>query len=91
VTAVKNGKSVDTSMGFTPLEGVPMATRAGSLDPGALLYLLRHGVSLDELDHALEHESGLLGLAGSGDVAALEHDAFGVPSQRRGELLRFFS
>ena len=41
---------------------------------GALLYLLRHGVSLDDLDHALEHESGLLGLAGSGDVAALEHD-----------------
>jgi acetate kinase len=74
VTAVKNGKSVDTSMGFTPLEGVPMATRAGSFDPGALLYLLRHGVSLDELDHALEHESGLLGLAGSGDVADLEHD-----------------
>jgi acetate kinase len=75
VTAVKDGRSVDTSMGFTPLEGVPMATRAGSVDPGALLYLLRHGVSLDELDHALEHESGLIGLAGSGDVAALEHDS----------------
>jgi acetate kinase len=75
VTAVKNGRSVDTSMGFTPLEGVPMATRAGSLDPGALIYLLHHGVSLDELDHALEHESGLFGLAGSGDVAALEHDS----------------
>jgi acetate kinase len=74
VTAVENGRSVDTSMGFTPLEGVPMATRAGSVDPGALLYLLRHGVGLDELESALEHESGLLGLAGSGDVAALEHD-----------------
>jgi acetate kinase len=74
VTAVKDGQSIDTSMGFTPLEGVPMATRAGSLDPGALLYLLHHGVSLDELDHALEHESGLVGLAGSGDVAVLEAD-----------------
>jgi len=72
VTAVKDGQSIDTTMGFTPLEGVPMATRAGSLDPGALLYLLHHGVSLDELDDALEHESGLVGLAGSGDVAVLE-------------------
>ena len=61
-------------MGFTPLDGVPMATRAGSLDPGSLLYLLRHGVSLDELDHALEYESGLTGLAGAGDVASLEGD-----------------
>ena len=44
VTAVRDGRSIDTTMGFTPLEGVPMATRAGSVDPGALLYLLRHGV-----------------------------------------------
>jgi acetate kinase len=72
VTAVRDGASVDTTMGFTPLEGVPMATRAGSVDPGALLYLLRNGVGLDDLDHALEHESGLLGLAGTGDVAELE-------------------
>ncbi len=75
VTAVRDGRSVDTTMGFTPLEGVPMATRAGSLDPGALLYLLRHGVALAELDHALEHESGLTALAGSGDVAELERTA----------------
>ena len=74
VTAVRDGRSIDTTMGFTPLEGVPMATRAGSLDPGSLLYLLRHGVSLDELDNALEHESGLTALAGTGDVAALEVD-----------------
>jgi acetate kinase len=73
VTAVRAGRSIDTSMGFTPLDGVPMATRAGSLDPGILLHLLRHGVALDELDHALEHESGLLGLSGrSGDVRELE-------------------
>ena len=73
VTAVRDGRSVDTTMGFTPLEGVPMATRPGSVDPGALLYLLRRGLTLDELDRALEHESGLLGLSGlSGDVRELE-------------------
>jgi acetate kinase len=72
VTAVRDGRSIDTTMGFTPLEGVPMATRAGSVDPGALLYLLRHGVPVAELDLALEHESGLTALAGSGDVATVE-------------------
>jgi len=71
VTAVRDGESIDTTMGFTPLEGVPMGTRAGSVDPGALLYLLRHGVALDELDAALEHDSGLVGLAGTDDVRAL--------------------
>jgi acetate kinase len=73
VTAVRAGRSVDTTMGFTPLEGVPMATRAGSVDPGALLYLLRHHLTLDELDRLLEHESGLAGLSGlSGSVEELE-------------------
>jgi acetate kinase len=72
VTAVRDGRSVDTTMGLTPLEGVPMVTRSGSVDPGALLFLLRNGhVTLDELDHLLEHESGLLGLSGTGDVAVL--------------------
>lgn len=71
VTGVAEGRSIDTTMGFTPLEGVPMGTRAGSVDPGALLHLLRHGVSLDELDAALEHESGLVGLAGTSNVAQL--------------------
>ncbi len=73
VTAVRDGRSVDTTMGFTPLEGVPMATRAGSVDPGALVYLLRHRLSVDELDRALEHDSGLAGLSGlSDDVRELE-------------------
>jgi acetate kinase len=73
VTAVRAGRSIDTTMGFTPLEGVPMATRAGSVDPGALLYLLRHHLSREELDRMLEHESGLLGLSGrSGDVRELQ-------------------
>jgi acetate kinase len=71
VTAVLGGKSVDTTMGFTPLEGVPMATRSGSVDPGALLYVLRErGLSVDELDHALEHESGLAALGGLDDPVA---------------------
>jgi acetate kinase len=73
VTAVRDGRSVDTTMGFTPLEGVPMATRAGSVDPGALVYLLRHHLSVESLDFALEHESGLAGLSSlSGDVRELE-------------------
>jgi acetate kinase len=74
VTAVRDGRSVDTTMGFTPLEGVPMGTRAGSIDPGALLYLLRQGIELAELERALEHESGLTGLAGTDDLAQLERD-----------------
>jgi acetate kinase len=73
VTAVLDGRSVDTTMGFTPLEGVPMATRPGSVDPGALLYLLERHLTREELDRMLEHESGLLGLSGlSGDVRELE-------------------
>ncbi|SMC94777.1 acetate/propionate family kinase [Lentzea albidocapillata] len=74
VTAVRNGRSVDTSMGFTPLEGVPMSKRSGSIDPGMLLWLLRRdGIDLDVLEHVLNHESGLLGLSGgrSGDTRDL--------------------
>jgi acetate kinase len=65
VTAVQEGRSVDTSMGFTPLEGVMMATRSGSLDPGLLLYLQQHqGISVAALDDALNDRSGLLGVSG---------------------------
>ncbi len=65
VTAVRDGRSVDTTMGFSPLEGVPMATRSGSVDPGAVVYLLRErGLSVDELDRALQEESGLVALGG---------------------------
>ena len=74
VTAVVEGRSVDTTMGFTPLEGVPMTTRAGSVDPGALLYVLRSG-ALDSaaLEHELNFDSGLRGLAGgSGEMLELE-------------------
>jgi acetate kinase len=65
LTAVDAGRSVDTTMGFTPLEGLVMATRSGSIDPGALLWLQRHaGISPDDAEEALEHESGVLGLSG---------------------------
>jgi acetate kinase len=67
--AINDGCSIDTTMGFTPLEGLVMATRSGSVDPGLLLWLLeRSGLSERELAHALEHEAGLLGLAGTGDM-----------------------
>jgi acetate kinase len=77
VTAVRDGRSVDTSMGFSPLEGVPMASRSGSVDPGVLLYVQRrHGVQLDALDRALNEDSGLMGLSeSSGDVRELETTA----------------
>jgi acetate kinase len=67
VTAVLDGRSVDTTMGYTPLEGVPMATRSGSIDPGVLLYLLRDGMALEELDRVLNEESGLKALGGLDD------------------------
>jgi acetate kinase len=72
VTAVAGGRSVDTTMGLTPLEGVPMATRSGSLDPNVVLLLLERGVAIDELADGLEHGSGLLGLSErSGDLREL--------------------
>lgn len=73
VTAVDRGRSVDTSMGMTPLEGLMMGTRAGSIDPGILLALLRNRrATLAELEDVLDHRSGLLGLSGrSADVREL--------------------
>ena len=76
LAAIREGRSVDTSMGFTPLEGLVMARRSGSVDPGLLLHLLRSGVSLEALDHGLNHESGLRGLSGlSGDWLELKQAA----------------
>src|SRR6266545_6725366 len=69
LAAVRFGASVDTTMGFTPLEGLVMATRSGTVDPGLVLWLERHaGIPSDELELALEHRSGLLALAGSADM-----------------------
>jgi acetate kinase len=74
ITAVSGGQSVDTSMGLTPLEGVPMGTRCGDIDPAILLYLMRQrGMTAEQLDTLLNRESGLLGLGGSSDVRDLVH------------------
>ncbi|GAA4225160.1 acetate kinase [Actinomadura meridiana] len=66
--AVADGRSVDTTMGFTPLEGLVMASRAGSIDPGIPLWLIKHGLSPKDVNTALEQDSGLRGLTGTGDM-----------------------
>lgn len=78
-SAVRGGKPIATSMGFTPLEGMMMGTRSGSIDPGILFYVQRrHGVDVETLDRALNLESGLLGVSGvSGDVREVEAAASG--------------
>jgi acetate kinase len=69
LAAVRDGRSIDTTMGFTPLEGLVMATRSGSVDPGLLLWLLqREAMTAGEMAAALEHEAGLTGLAGTADM-----------------------
>jgi acetate kinase len=71
VTAVEAGRSVDTSMGMTPLEGLMMGTRAGSIDPGIIFRLLREGRDVADLEADLDHRSGLVGVAGTADMAQL--------------------
>lgn len=73
ITAIRKGKPLDTSMGFSPLEGLVMATRPGDVDPGALIYLLNSaGITVEELDSLLNNSSGLLGVSGiSGDMQTL--------------------
>ena len=69
LAAVVGGRSIDTTMGFTPLDGLVMATRPGAVDPGLLLYVQRRGnLSPAQMEQALEHESGLYGLAGTDDM-----------------------
>jgi acetate kinase len=82
--AIEGGESRDTTMGFTPLEGLVMATRSGSIDPGMLLWLLAHEkISATELVDTLEHRSGLLGLAGTPDMREIlrRADAGDQPAQ----------
>jgi acetate kinase len=80
LAAVRDGVSVDTTMGFTPLEGLVMATRSGSVDPGLVLWLVRReGLSGDDVSEALERHSGLLGLAGTEDMREV------LAACRRGE------
>jgi acetate kinase len=76
--ALRGGRSVDSSMGFSTLDGIPMGTRCDALDAGVLLFLLRGGMPIEELEDLLYHRSGLLGISGaSGDVRALRarHDS----------------
>jgi acetate kinase len=83
LAAVSAGRSVDTTMGFTPLEGLVMATRSGSVDPGALLWVQRHArLSLDEVERALEQESGVLGLSGLSADMRLVLRAAGLGDRR---------
>ncbi|AVK60693.1 acetate kinase [Lactobacillus sp. CBA3605] len=74
ITAIQNGKSIDTSMGFTPLAGITMATRSGDLDPSLMVYLMKKLklTDSDEMLKILNTQSGLLGLAGSADMKELE-------------------
>jgi acetate kinase len=71
LAAVRDGRCVDTTMGFTPMEGLVMATRSGSVDPGLVLWLLRHGLDADALERGLDREGGLRGLAGDADMRAV--------------------
>ncbi|HZD49404.1 MAG TPA: acetate/propionate family kinase [Silvibacterium sp.] len=76
LAALRDGKSVDTSMGLTPTGGIPMSTRTGDLDPGVLLYIRRtEGLSGDELENLLNHESGLEAIGGSSDMRELQKAA----------------
>jgi acetate kinase len=79
LAAVEGGRSVDTTMGFTPLEGLVMATRSGTIDPGLLLWLQEHaGIPASELAATLERRSGLTALAGTADLKTiLEREAAG--------------
>ena len=75
VAAIKGGRSIDTSMGFTPLEGLVMGTRSGDIDPSILVFLLREGYDADSLDDLLNRESGLLALGGASDMRTVEEAA----------------
>ncbi|MBP7460763.1 MAG: acetate kinase [Candidatus Delongbacteria bacterium] len=76
ITAIENGRSIDTSMGFTPLQGLMMGTRSGDIDPAIIFYLLERGFTVDEMNKILNKKSGLLGLSGiSNDLRDVEQAA----------------
>ena len=89
VTAVDRGRSVATSMGFTPFEGLMMGTRSGSIDPGILLHLLQNGVSAEEIADGLAHRSGLLAVAGIAGAREIEQQAGGGDEESRLALAMF--
>jgi len=83
LAAIRGGKSVDTTMGFTPLEGLMMGSRSGSVDPGILIYLQRHaGMNADQLDELLNRKSGLLGISGISSDMREVMDALGRGNER---------
>ena len=84
ISAVHNGRSIDTSMGLTPTGGVIMGTRCGDLDPGVLIYLIRkHGFDAERLEQLVDHRSGLLGISGtSSDMRELHHSAAASPGAK---------
>jgi acetate kinase len=76
ITAIKNGKSIDTSMGFTPLEGLMMGTRSGDIDSEIIIYLEnKMGLNSDEVDRLLNKESGFKGITGKSDLREIKEDA----------------
>ncbi len=75
-TAIRRGQCMDTSMGMTPLEGLVMGTRSGDIDPGVLIYLNQNlGFDIDQIDHLLNRESGLLGICGVNDMREIDRQA----------------
>ena len=92
ICAVRKGISVDTSMGFTPLDGLAMGTRSGSVDPAAVLYIMKkENLSVDEMDHILNKESGVLGISGvSSDFRDIEA-AEGEGNERATSALDLFA
>ncbi|MDX2277600.1 MAG: acetate/propionate family kinase [Hyphomonadaceae bacterium] len=87
MTAIEGGRSIETSMGFSTVSGLPMATRSGDIDPGVVLHLLRAGRSLEDVEDLLNRRSGLLGLSGvSADMAEL----LVSPDPRAAEAVELF-
>jgi len=92
IAAVKNGKSVDTSMGLTPLEGVPMGTRSGDIDPAIIFYLAgKEGMNLDKINTMMNKKSGVLGISGiSNDMRSI-HEAIAKGNERAKLAFEVFS
>lgn len=90
VAAIKNGLCLDTSMGFTPLEGPPMGTRSGSIDPAIIFHLMNQKMSADQVHHLLEKESGFKGLSGIGsDIRELWAKPKSKGTQRTFEVFSY--
>src|SRR5690606_5022130 len=87
--AISNGISRDTSMGFSTLDGIPMATRCGSLDPGVVIHLMKErGLSIEAVEDMLYHRSGLLGVSG---ISADSRDLIGSEAPEAREALELFA